>query len=133
MSPTIAETIEAASPAECACRQTGDQQSVVGRGQTTGQRGQAESRVEDHQRAFAIKAVEDEPAGKTADRRRQAIRGHEMGELGGRNVETAHELRAQRHHDHEIEDVRELHGAERQKRGAFAVPVREHGAGRNQT
>ena len=35
-----------------------------------------------------------------------------MAELRGRDVEARHELRAQRHHDHEIDDVRELHRRE---------------------
>jgi hypothetical protein len=42
-------------------------------------------------------------------------------ELRWRDVEHAHELSAERHHDHEVQNVRELHGAEGQQRREFAT------------
>src|ERR1043166_1596185 len=73
---------------------------------------------------LAIEAIQDESADEAADCRRHTIRGDERRELRWRDMEHVHQLRAQRHHDHEIEDVRELHSSEREKCGALA-PWRE--------
>ena len=44
-----------------------------------------------------------------------------MRELRRRDGEGMHELRPKRHHDHEIQDVGELHRPEDEQRGAFAA------------
>ena len=94
-----------------------------------GESREAEARVEDEQCVFAIEAVEHESAGKTGDRGRDAVGGDEMTKLSRIDVEDPHEMRPQGHHDHEIEDVRELHGREREQdrplhRGRLSVAGR---------
>ena len=94
---------------------------MVGRGQGAGERREAESGVGDEQRALAVEAVHEKASDKSGDGGREPVRGDEVGELGGSDVEHSHELRTERHHDHEIDDVRELHRTERKQRRDFAT------------
>ncbi len=84
-------------------------------------RREPETRVKHQQRPLAVKAIEHEAAGETEDRSRQSVGGDEVGELGGRDVKHVHQLRAQRHHDHEIQHMGELYRPEGEERGAFAA------------
>ena len=56
-------------------------------------------------------AVDPERGDEAARRRREGVRRDEEAEVPRIDLEQPHELRRERHHDHEVEDVRELHAA----------------------
>ena len=120
-SPTIAVTIELASPPKAPAASRASEQQVVARGEAAGERGQSEAGVEDEQGALAVELVEKEAAGKSAHGGGDAVARDQLGKLRRADPERRHELRAQRHHDHEIKDVRELHRPEHEERGALAA------------
>ena len=100
----------------------------MSRGERACERGEAEARVEHDEGAFAVKAIKHETAGEAAHRRRDPIRGEETGKLRRRDVEHLHELRSERHHDHEVQDVCELDAGKREQQPQFAA-VRERRQG----
>ena len=103
----------AGDAAEGAGDEPGDQQSGVGGREGAGESGETEAGVNDDERALAVDAVEKKTAGETAESGGEPVSRDEVGELRGRKSKSTHQLRPQRQHDHEIEDMRELHGGQR--------------------
>jgi hypothetical protein len=75
--------------------------------------------VHREQRALAAEAVNPECRDKSAGRRGKRVGGDERGELPRVDGEQPHQLRRERHHDHEIDDVGELHAGQRQQQQQF--------------
>ena len=96
-----------------------EQQRIVGR--DPAERGRDdEPGVEPEQRAPPVEAVDPERGDEAARRRGERVRRHQEAELLRTDREEPHELRPERHHDHEVDDVRELDGGERQQQRQFA-------------
>ena len=129
----VAHDREHERPGHAAARAGGDprrEQPVERRGECACQRGRAEARIEPEQRAFAVQPVHEKSAGESCHRRRQPVGGDQVAELRGRDVEHPHEAGAERHHDHEIHDVSELHGRQREEHAAFSGGCAAGGNGR---
>jgi len=106
--------------AERSRREPTQDQGPIGRSQGTGERCQAESRIQNDQRPLAVETVEDKSSGKTANGGGDSVRRDQASELTGSDIEHRHELRPERQHDHEIQNMSELHGSQREERGTFA-------------
>src|SRR6267143_5170040 len=74
----------------------------------------------------AVEAVDDERGEKARQARRHRIDRDEESELGRRDVELAHELRAQGHQHHEIDHLAELNAREHEEQ----QPLPRRGPGR---
>ena len=97
----------------------GEQQRVVGR--EAAQRGRHdESGVEGEQHPLVVEAIDPEGGDEPARRRGERIGRNEKAELARPDGEDPHQLRTERHDDHEVDDVRELHGGEREQHRQFA-------------
>jgi len=96
-----------------------DEQKVKRGREGAGERGESEAGVEPKQGAFAVETVDEEAADETGDGGGESVGGDEVAELGRRDVEHAHEAGAERHHDHEIHEVRELDCGQREQDAAF--------------
>jgi hypothetical protein len=94
---------------------------MVRRCEAARQRGEAEAGIKHEQRALAVEAIQDESAREPAEGGGAAVGGDDHRELPRREVEHAHELRAQGHDDHEVQHMRELHARERQQGDAFTA------------
>ena len=79
-----------------------------------------ESRVHREQRALAPEPVDPERGDESADCGGEGVRGDEQAEVPRVDVEQPHELRRERHQDHEVEDVRELDAREGEQKHDLA-------------
>ena len=102
----------------------GQQQGVVAGRHSAGQGGQRKQGVEHQQQALAVKAVHIQRGGQPRHTGRQGVGRDQQAERGVVDAKDARELRPQRHHDHEIENVGELHTCEGQQKPAFAARVK---------
>ncbi len=78
---------------------------------------------------LAVKAIDEHRAEQAHGKGCTCIDRNNQAKLPGRNLEDAHELRAQRHDDHEIQDVGKLHHGQDDQQQAFVVN-NWHGLGR---
>ncbi|MCX7150999.1 MAG: hypothetical protein NT115_00350 [Proteobacteria bacterium] len=100
------------------------QQAGVGFGVGAKQRRDGKAAEQQRQCSLAVKAVDKksrEQPGKAAAHR---INGYEKTELRRRDLEQAHELRPERHHQHEVQNQAELHRSKNGERKAVA-PARQ--------
>ena len=130
--PNHREDDRGSHPAESTGQNPSDQKERIRWGKTAGEGGQRETGEDPHQRPLPVEAVEHEGRQQSGQSCTESIGGYEGAELSGRNGEGPHELRAQRHHDHEIQRVGELHCSEQQQNPTLVAAVRDfvvHGGG----
>ena len=84
------------------------------RGKTAGQRAENKSAVSKQQQFSAIETVDERRSQQAENAGADGVSRDERAECSGPDVQIAHELRPERHKDHEIHDVRELHGCQQQ-------------------
>ena len=97
------------------------QQRCVTRRDTAQQRRYDEARIEEQQYFPAIEAVGVEGHGQRSERRGQRVSRYQKPKLIRRDEHHAHQLRAERHHDHEVHDVGELDCREDQDQRTFTT------------
>ncbi|MEJ1974301.1 MAG: hypothetical protein WDM96_18135 [Lacunisphaera sp.] len=94
--------------AEGPADRAGDKQGVgIGR-EPTEQRGHGEAGIHHQQERAPVKTVDKRRAQQTDDARRDRVGRNQRAELPRPQIQLAHQLRRERHHDHEVHDVREL-------------------------
>ena len=94
--------------AEEAGKDTGREQESVGGGDTAGQCAQQETGIGKDQGTFPVEPVDKECDGKSRDKCADGVAGHEQAELEGGDLQIRDQVIAQGHHDHEVEDMREV-------------------------
>ncbi len=82
---------------------------MKGRREGAREGGQTEAGVQPEQRVLTVEPVDEKSACKAGERRRQAVSGHQVAELVRADVAHPHQAGTQRHHDHKIHDLGELH------------------------
>lgn len=99
--------------------------------ESAGEGGEAEAGVEKKDGMASIEAIEKRSRDETRDAGADRIGGNDGAELSGADTEDAHVLRAERHHDEEVEHGGELHDGEDSNERGFAEgsSVRHPGEG----
>jgi hypothetical protein len=98
----------------------GHQQGIAGR-QAAGQGGQGKAGIEPQQQALAFEAVDVGDGNQARGAGGQRVGRDQQAELGVADGKQPRELRAQRHHHHEVDDVGELDAGQGQQQPAFAL------------
>ena len=116
--------------AEHARDDAGRQQQRIRSRQSAQRRGDDEAAEHHEERALARHPVDPEHGDEAAGRSRECIGRNEEPEVLRIEFEDAHQVRPQRHDDHEVEDVDELHRRQRQEQQEFARRRRRFGHAR---
>ena len=106
-------------------------QRAIGGCQATGQCGQGKQHIQHQQQLFAAKTVDVGGRQQARSPGRQGVGRHQQAELGVADGKQLGELRPQRHHDHEVEDVGELDACECQQQPQLAAGGTQRGHGRS--
>ena len=77
--------------------------------------------IQSQQDVPAVEPVNMQCTQQPGDRGADAVGGHQQGELRWRDGQQAHQLRTQRHQDHEVQDVGDLDRREREQQRPLAV------------
>ena len=107
-SPTIAMITEPSTPPRDAGKRARRKQQRVAAGERTGQIGQREQRIDGQQQLAPVETVDVGGGEQARQPRTPRVGRHRGRERGRRDAEGVHDLRAQRHHDHEVHDDGEL-------------------------
>jgi len=93
---------------------------VVGR-QAAGQRRKAKQAVQNQQQLLAVKFVQVGGRQQARSASGKRVGGHQQAEAGVADAKDAGELRPQRHHDHEIQDIGELDARQCEQQPQFSA------------
>ena len=106
-------------------------QRAIGGREAAGQRRQPEQAIEHQQQPLAPEAVDVGRSQQARCPRRQRVGRHQQAKLRVRDRKQLRELRAQRHHDHEVQDVCELDAGQRQQQPQFTAGRKLRGSRRH--
>ena len=99
----------------------GDDERLIRWGEPAEQCANGEAEIEGEQGGLAAEPVEELGREERADERREAVDGHGVAELLGRDAEVALRQRGERHDDDEVEDVGELDGGKKEEQAPLAA------------
>ncbi len=117
-------------PAEDAGHHAREEQEVVGGRKAAEQRADEEAGVEEHQQLLAVEAIGEPGREEARDAGAERIDRYHQPEARRRDVKVAHEERAQRRQDHEVEDDRELEKSQDRDDDLLIRRERRRGGGR---
>jgi hypothetical protein len=81
------------------------------------------------QHAFPLEAIDEHRREYPGECGAKGIGGHQQTEFVGAHAQFPHQDRAQRHHDHEVENMDELDAGQRHQQHALACGIKRFGNG----
>ena len=110
--------------AEGAGGHAGSQQHRVAIGHGAQQGAQQKAGVQDHERGPPGEAIDHAGGQNSGHAGGEGVAGDDQAKLGRLDLQGPHQLRPQRHHDHEIDDRDELHRGQNHQHDPLVPPLR---------
>ena len=107
--------------AEETCNDAGEHQQQISGSDGTTQGTDDESGIAEQQNPLSVEPVNKKGCDESGSKGTEGIAGHQGGELRRADLKDAHELRPQRHHDHEVENMGEVDPGQDHHQDAFVA------------
>ena len=91
------------------------------RSQAAEERAEEEAGVQNHERGPPREPIDDGRSDEPGRAGGEGVRRNDQAKFCGADVQRTHQLRAERHHDHEVDDRGELHGGQDEQNQPLAA------------